>query len=150
MFNFCCCHSTSLFLEYSWLVLIIPVYSTSKVWIHCCLGGKVIRNWQEWSRIDKNNQECTLIYRNYQEKTKLIKNRQELSRIDTNLIYIHLRKQWLSGTRTATRSCGVWLERSWPWDGHQMDTSWTGPPLGAGEGFEALLLNFPAHSQVEM
>ena len=70
--------------------------------------------------------------------------------VNHNLIYIHLRGQMISGTRTATRSCGVWLERSWPWDGHQMDTSWTGPPLGAGEGFEALLLNFPAHPQVEM
>ena len=66
------------------------------------------------------------------------------------LINIHLRWQMISGTRTATRSCGVWLERSWPWDGRQMDRSWTGPPLGAGEGFEALLLNFPAHPQVEM
>jgi len=31
-----------------------------------------------------------------------------------------------------------------------MDTSWTGPPLGAGDGFEAILLNFPTHPQVEM
>ena len=60
-----------------------------------------------------------------------------------NLIYIHLRPQACSGTRTATRSCGVWLERSWPWDGHQMDSSWNGPPLGAGEGLQALILNFP-------
>ena len=56
----------------------------------------------------------------------------------------------ISGTRTATRSCGVWLERSWPWDGHRHGhiIDWT--PLGAGEGFEALRLNFPAHPQVEM
>ena len=36
------------------------------------------------------------------------------------------------------------LERSLPQDDHLMRTFWIGPPLGAGEGFKALNLNFPA------
>jgi hypothetical protein len=41
---------------------------------------------------------------------------------------------------------GKVLALGWSPDVQIMD--WT--PLGAGEGFEALLLNFPTHPQVEM